>query len=296
MIVGNYEIEALIGRGGMAEVLRARIVEGPRAGTEVAVKRLIPALARDPAEVLRFAREASLAARLHHPALVEVLEVVLHQGEPLIVMEYLDGPDLRRLLARCNARGIRLPVDFALYAAHAVALGLEAAHGARGEDGAPLGLVHCDVSPSNIFVSRTGEVKLGDFGVARAPGDLRGRATFGKVRYLAPEQLRGEPVGPRTDVFGLGAVLYELLTGTHAFPENDPAEAAKHILSGARRPPSDHRPELSPEVDALVLRALADRDRYPHAGAFAEALAARYDPLVGNHLAIAAVVRGLLAG
>lgn len=294
VIVANYEIEACIGRGGMAEVHRARVLEGPRAGTPVAVKRLLPALARDPEQVRHFAREARLAAQLHHPAIVEVLEIVEHRGAPLIVMEYVDGSDLRRLLARLNERGILFPVDFALYAVQTVAEGLKAAHEARGEDGQVLGVIHCDVSPSNIFVSRAGEVKIGDFGVARATGDMR-RVAYGKVRYLSPEQLRNEPVTARTDVFGLGAVLYELLTGAKAFPEDDPDETVRHILSGRRHPPSSLRPEVSEEVDALVLRALADRGGYPHAGAFAAELGLHFDPGVGNRLAIAAVVRGLLA-
>lgn len=295
MRIAGYEIEALIGRGGMAEVYRGRLVGGPRAGSPVAVKRLLPALARDPAHVSLFEREARLAAILRHPGIVAVLEAGVDGGLPYIAMEYVDGRDLGRLLAACATRGIRLPLDFALHVAHAVAEALHHAHAARGEGGRPLGIVHCDVSPSNVFVSRAGEVKLGDFGVARAAGEGRGRAAFGKVRYLAPEQLRGEPVDARTDVFGLGAVLHELLTGSPAFPGSDPDAVARRILSGARRPPSADRPEVTLEHDAVVLRALslAPDQRQPDAGAMAEELASRYDPAVGNPLAIAALVRGL---
>jgi serine/threonine protein kinase len=295
MFIAGYEIEALIGRGGMAEVFRGRVVGGPRAGSPVAVKRLLPALARDPAHVALFEREARLAACLRHPAIVAVRETGVGAGIPYIVMEYVDGRDLGWLLAGCATRGFRLPLDFALYVAHAVAEALHHAHRARGEDGRPLGIVHCDVSPSNVFVSRAGEVKLGDFGVARAVGEGRGRAIFGKVRYLAPELLRGEPVGPRTDVFGLGAVLHELLTGAPAFPGSDPDEVARRILSGARRPPSADRPDVPPEVDAIVLRALSLETRHADAGALAADLAPRYDAAIGNPLAISALVRGLLA-
>jgi serine/threonine protein kinase len=210
-------------------------------------------------------------------------------------MEYVDGCDLGRALGVCAARNIRLPLDFALYVAHTVGEALRYAHAARGEDGRPLGIVHCDVSPSNVFLSRAGEVKLGDFGVARAAGEGRGQAVFGKVRYLAPEQLRGEPVGPRTDAFALGAVLHELLTGGPAFPGTDAGLVRQRILSGARRPPSADRPEVSPEVDAIVLRALSLDERYPDAGQLASDLAHRYDPATGNPLAIAALVRGLLS-
>jgi serine/threonine protein kinase len=279
----------------MAEVFLARVREGPRAGMPVAVKRLLPVLARDPEYVALFTAEARLAARLHHPAIVKVLEIGTHGGELCMVMEYVDGCDLARLLAACKAKEIQLPVDFALYVAHVVAQALHAAHGALGDDGRPLGLVHCDVSPSNVFVSRQGEVKLGDFGVARAVGESRSGA-FGKVRYLSPEQLRSRPVGPRTDVFGLGTVLFELLTGRSAFPNTNPDDIVQAILVGERRPPSAERPGIPPEVDALVLRALAasEEKRFPDAGALADDLATRYDPAIGNPLAIAALVRGVI--
>lgn len=294
-MLGDYQIEARIGRGGMAEVSLARVAEGPCAGRRVAVKRLLPGLARDPEHLQLFAAEIRLAERLRHPNVVEVLETgVDERGSPYMVMEYVDGCDLARLLAACSARGIQLPVDFALHVAHAFAGALHHAHTLRDEDGRPLGMVHCDVSPSNVFVSRLGEVKLGDFGVARALGEGRGLAALGKVRYLAPEQLRREPVSPRTDVHGAGAVLFELLTGKHAFPGADPDDVARQILSGARRPPSAERAGLAQEIDRLVLRALAPEDRHPDAAALAEDLAAHHDPSVGNPLALAAVVRGVL--
>ncbi|MFL5262166.1 MAG: serine/threonine-protein kinase [Anaeromyxobacteraceae bacterium] len=292
MQLAGYEVEALIGRGGMAEVFLARVVAGPRAGRPVALKRLLPCLSRDAEHVALFAAEARLAAQLRHPGIVEVLASGEEGGIPFIAMEYVDGKDLARVLAACAARGIRIPVPFALHLAREVAVALDEAHRARDGEGRRLGVVHCDVSPSNVFVSRAGEVKLGDFGVARAAG-ARARAAFGKVRYLAPEQLSGEPVGPRTDVFALGAVLHELLTGAPAFPGDDAADVARRIVAGPRRAPSTDRPEASPAVDAIVLHALDPKDRFDSAGALAEALAAEYDPLVGDALAVAALVRGL---
>jgi serine/threonine protein kinase len=279
----------------MAEVFLARVLEGPCAGQRVAVKRLLPGLASDPEHLQLFAAEIRLAERLRHPSVVEVLEAGGDErGVPYMVMEYVDGCDLARLLAACSARGIELPVDFALHIAHAMAEALHHAHTLRDEEGRPLGIVHCDVSPSNVFVSRLGEVKLGDFGVARALGEGRGLAALGKVRYLAPEQLRREPVSPRTDVHGVGAVLFELLTGRHAFPGTDPDDVARQILSGARRPPSTHRAGLAPEVDRVVLRALAPEGRHPDAAALAQDLAAHQDPTLGNPLALAAVVRAVI--
>ncbi|HTP24641.1 MAG TPA: serine/threonine-protein kinase [Anaeromyxobacteraceae bacterium] len=294
MRIGSYEVEALIGRGGMAEVFCARVVGGPRAGSPVALKRLLSSLADDEGHVALFAREACLAAQLHHPAIVEVFEAGVEGGKPFIAMEYIDGSDLRRLIGACRARAIQLPLDFALYVAHVLAQALDYAHRARGDDGKALGVVHCDVSPSNVFISRSGEVKLGDFGVARAAGDGKGRAVFGKVRYLAPEQLRGERIGPGADVFALGAVLHELLTGRPAFPDKRAEEVADRILSGVRRPPSMDRPEVPPQVDEVVVRSLALEHRYRDAAELARDLEARYDPTIGTPLAIAALARGVL--
>ncbi|HET9597877.1 MAG TPA: serine/threonine-protein kinase [Anaeromyxobacteraceae bacterium] len=294
MRIGGYDIQARIGRGGMAEVLLAREVGGPRAGAPVVVKRLLPALARDAECRALFGREAELARSLDHPGLVRALGAGAEEGIPYLVLEYVDGRDVSRLLAACAGRRIRLPVDFAAYVAHEVARALDHAHRLAGRDGRALGLVHCDVSPSNVFVSRAGAVKLGDFGVARLAGEAGRRPAFGKVRYLAPEQLAGGPVAPRTDVFGLGATLHELLTGAPAFPGDDPDAVARHILRGERRPPSRDRPEVPPALDEVVLRALAVEDRTPDAAALATALAGCYDARVGTPLAIAALVRGVL--
>jgi serine/threonine protein kinase len=294
--LAGYALEALVGRGGMAEVFRAVARHGPHAGRTVAVKRLLPELARDPEHVALLAEEAAVTQRLRHPAIVEVLETGVADGVPFLVMEYVDGRNLREVLAQCAARRILLPVDFGCYVGHVVAGALAHAHEGRDETGALLGVVHCDVSPSNVFVSRLGAVKLGDFGVARAVGAVgRPPGAFGKVQYLAPELIRGEPPTPRTDVFALGAVLFELLTNTRAFPGRDVNEVGQRILAGRLRAPSEVRPELPFELDALVLRCLAPdpRERWPSAADVARELAPLYDPAVGTDLAIAAVVRGL---
>jgi serine/threonine protein kinase len=277
----------------MAEVFRGRILSGPRAGWPVAIKMLLPEAARDPEQVRLFGREATITSRLHHLHIVEIYDTGMAEDGPFIAMEYVDGKNLRQVLSRCAARRIMLPIDFAAYLSHVLAQALDHAHRARDFRGQPLGIVHCDVSPQNVFISRRGEVKLGDFGVARAAGEGRGQAAFGKVRYLAPEQLRGEPVGPRTDVFALGAVLFELLTNEPAFPGDDPQDVARRILSGERRAPSSLRPEIPFELDELVLRALGPHDRIESAAEFAHLVDGRYDPRVGTDLAIAAVVRGL---
>lgn len=291
--VPGYRVEALLGRGGMAEVFRGRALAGPRAGWPVAIKMLLPGVARDPEQVRLFGREAAITSRLRHPHIVEIYDAGMAEDGPFIAMEYVDGKNLRQVISRCAARRIWLPLDFAAYLSHVLAQALEHAHRARDPRGQPLGLVHCDVSPQNVFISRRGEVKLGDFGVARAAGEGRGQAAFGKVRYLAPEQLLGGEVGPRTDVFALGAVLFELLTNQPAFPGDDPQDVGRRIVAGERRAPSSLRPEVPFELDELVLRALGPHDRIETAAEFARLVDGRYDPRVGTELAIAAVVRGL---
>lgn len=293
----GYELQALIGKGGMAEVYRAVAVSGTTRSQPVAVKRLRPELARDPDYVARFEREGAVTRRLRHPGIVEVIETGVAEGTPYLVTEYVDGRNLRQVLAQCAARGILLPVDFAVYVAHVVAEALAHAHEGVDDEGRPLGIVHCDVSPSNVFVSKLGEIKLGDFGVALTPEQVEAATggAFGKIHYLAPEQIRGERPTPRTDIFALGSVFFELLTNQRAFPGSDVNEVGQRILAGKLRAPSELRPDVVFELDAMVLRCLSPdpADRYPSAAAFAAEVATRYDPAIGTPLAIAAVVRGL---
>jgi len=296
--LSDYRLEAFIGKGGMAEVYLAVALEGPRAGQRFAVKRLRPDLAQDEGFLRLFHQEAEMTRRLRHPGIVEVVETGFAGGTPFIVMDYVDGKNLRQILAQCAEREILLPSDFGVYVAHQVSLALAHAHEGVDERGRRLGIVHCDVSPSNVFVSKLGEIKLGDFGVAlRAGAAGRGptAGAFGKIQYLAPEQIRGEVPTPRTDIFALGAVCFELLTNQPAFPGKDVNEVGQRILRGKLRAPSELRPELPFELDAMVLRCLSldPADRYPSAAAFAAEVATRYDPAVGTPLAIAAVVRGL---
>jgi len=293
--VAGYELVALAGRGGMAEVWRAVARSGPLAGREVALKRLRPELAADAELVELFEREAAVTRRLRHPAVVEVLDAGVDAGTPYLVMDYVDGRNLKDVLEQCARRRILLPLDFCAFLAHVVAQALGHAHAGVDQRGEPLGIVHCDVSPSNVFISRLGEIKLGDFGVALTQGFATGQTAgaFGKIHYLAPEQLRGDPVTPRTDLFALGCLLFELLTDEKAFPGTRINEVGQRILRGELRAPSEVRPEVPFELDELVLRALGPHDRLGSAGEFARLLEGRYDPTIGTDLAIAAVVRGL---
>jgi serine/threonine protein kinase len=291
---GDYEILSKLGKGGMAEVLRARAVAGPREGWPVAIKRLLPSLAADPHYVRLFSSEADLAKNLDHPNIVKVLETGVQDNVHYMVMELVDGRDLGQILRRCKERGIPLPIDFAVYLAKVLLESLAYAHAVTGSTGAPLGIVHCDVSPSNLFISRTGEIKLGDFGIARARTVAMDPELMGKPYYLSPEILQGE-VAVDADLWAATVVLYELLTLERPFIGTNPDEVFAAIRSRRYRPVRKLRPEVSPSLAVIIDKAFAvDRTkRFRSAASFAEALEPHYDEKIGTPLAIAAVVRGL---
>jgi serine/threonine-protein kinase len=251
-LLGKYRLESLLGTGGMAEVWKARL-EGP-AGFErfVVVKRVLPHLARDEQFVDMFLSEARLSARLLHPNIVQVYELGQLGGEYFMAMEYLDGEDL----AKIQRAGVRFPIGVAASIALNISRALAYAHGLTDTStGAPLHLVHRDVSPSNILVGRDGTVKLLDFGIAKAlavPSDRRTETGVqrGKLSYMSPEQLAGEAIDSRVDVYALGVVLHELLSGTRLFN-------ARGSERSEVAPPSSLNPEVPPALDGIVLGALA---------------------------------------
>ncbi|HET6921532.1 MAG TPA: serine/threonine-protein kinase [Anaeromyxobacteraceae bacterium] len=269
---GRYRLLERLAVGGMAEVFLAR--EG--SGGLVAVKRLLPTLAEEREFVDLFLEEARLGAALEHRGIVRVLEAGREETGWFMALEWVAGRDLAALQAQLAGRDERLAPALAAFVARQVCGALEHAHRRLGADGRPLGLVHQDVSPRNVLCSWEGAVKLADVGIARA-GGRSGPAPGlrGKPRYLSPEQARGGPVGPRSDVFSLAAVLHELLTGRR-FPAA--AEAA---------PPSRSNPAVPPGLDAAVLGALA-RDpeaRTPSAADLAGALEPFADPEGARSLA-----------
>ncbi len=218
--IGPYLLESRLASGGMAEVFVARRV-GPHGFTKrVALKRILPQYARDPDFVAMFIDEARLAAQLDHPNIVQIFDFGEQQGALFLAMELVAGSNVNRVLRAVSERGEGAPVDVALSVAWDTARALAYAHAVRGEDGGPLGLVHRDVSPANILLTRTGHVKLSDFGIARAAGaDPRtddGRLR-GKLGYMSPEQVMGQPLDGRSDVFTLVTVIAELLLGEPLF-------------------------------------------------------------------------------
>jgi serine/threonine-protein kinase len=213
--IPGYRVRASVGRGGMAEVWLADRQTPTGIDIPCVVKRILPAYADDPAFRERFLDEARIVASLRHSNLVAVTDAGYAGHTLFLAMEWIDGCDLSRLLLRVRQRGGEFPLRHALFVVREVAAGLHHAHTARGPLGEPLEVVHRDISPGNVLVSRQGAVKLADFGVARGGAARRPerRGTLaGKVQYFAPELFRGAGASPRTDVFAVGVVLYEALT------------------------------------------------------------------------------------
>ncbi|MQA86249.1 MAG: Stk1 family PASTA domain-containing Ser/Thr kinase [Streptosporangiales bacterium] len=251
LLGGRYELDGVVGRGGMAEVYRARDV---RLDRQVAVKTLRADLARDPVFQTRFRREAQSAASLNHPAVIAVYDTgedtVAGTPVPYIVMEYVEGQTLRDLLHDDR----RLLPERALEMVDGILRALDYSH--RG------GIVHRDIKPANVMLTRTGEVKVMDFGIARALTDASATMTqtaqvIGTAQYLSPEQARGERVDSRSDIYSTGCVLYELLTGQPPFTGDSPVAIAYQHVREDPVPPSQLDPEMPSYADAIVLKAMA---------------------------------------
>ena len=244
---GQYEILEKIASGGMAELYKAK-----RTGVEgfqkiVAIKKILPHLADDEEFVTMFADEAKLAAQLNHPNIIHIYDLgKIQAGGYFIAMEYVDGRDLRgRSSSRRHATlGVPLPVPLAVYIASKVASALDYAHRRRDAEGHELNIVHRDVSPQNILISYEGDIKLCDFGIAKAASKAsktQSGALKGKIQYMSPEQAWGKPIDRRSDLFSLGVVLHELLTGERLFRGRHRHHRAREgpQRRGHRRPSRD---------------------------------------------------------
>ncbi len=264
---GPYQLIARLGIGGMAEVFLARVGEGAGA-KHLAIKRLLPRYCHSPRLVQRLADEARVCVWLRHPNIVQVFDFGRIGDAYFMAMEYVDGCDLHALLSPAGKLAQPLPIDLSLELGVQIVDALRCAHTCTDREGKPLQIVHRDVSPHNVLISRDGHPKLADFGVARAALELRDKTlpgeVLGKASYMAPEQAAGRPCDLRVDLYATGATLYQMLTGAKPFPNrsNDPASWER-----LPPPPSSLRPGLPPLVDELVLRALAPRreDRYASA-------------------------------
>jgi hypothetical protein len=272
VILGKYEITRVLGKGGMGLVVAARHRELDRM---VALKFLLPAFAADAASCARFAREARTATRIHDEHVASVFDVGTVDGTPFLVMEYLEGEDLARVLRRRGPLPVAEAADWLLQACEAVA----AAHG--------LGIVHRDLKPANLFVTTrpdgTPLVKVLDFGISKSTvtsaddaSVTASAAVLGSPRYMSPEQLRSsKAVDARTDVWALGVILYEVLTGTTPFPGQSIAEVVTEQFRGTYARPSERRAEIPAALDQVVAEALAydAQARLASVDAFADRLA-----------------------
>jgi serine/threonine-protein kinase len=260
--VGRYEIGDAIASGGMGTVHLGRARGDGGFTRAVAIKCLHPEHARDPDFASMFLDEARLSSRIRHPNVVATLDVVAEGDELFLVMEYVAGETLARLI-RGPAGSRAIPLAIASSILVGTLAGLQAAHDARDPAGHSLDLVHRDVSPENIIVGIDGVPRLVDFGIAKAAGRLhatREGTVKGKLAYMAPEQIRLEKVTRLADVYAASVVLWEALTGRRLFVDEARSQLAVKILSAPVPPPSDHTPGISSELDALVLRGVA-RDR-----------------------------------
>ncbi|MCE9671150.1 serine/threonine protein kinase [Myxococcus stipitatus] len=279
MSFGRYELLAELGRGGMAETWRARLVGAAGVTKPVLIKKVLPEFANDDAFISMFIREARISTTLSHGNIAQVFDFGQVDGQYFLAMELVDGQPLHRILKRALRTGLQsLPAPVAVFIALEMCRGLHYAHQRTDEKGAPLGIVHRDISPDNVLISYEGQVKIVDFGIAKArmqrtfdtePGIVRG-----KYLYFSPEQARGKEVDARTDVWATGLVLYEMLCGQMPVAGGQ-ATVMMRMAHGEFPSPRDVSRGVPPELNAIVMKALAVDvgERYDSAHAFGDALA-----------------------
>ena len=278
-VVGRYALYDPLAAGGMATVHYGRLRGPVGFARTVAIKRLHPELARDPEFVSVFLDEARLAARIRHPNVVQTLDVVAEDGELFLIMEYVQGESLWRLLRSLAERKETIPHRMVAAIMSGALMGLHAAHEAKDEQGARLGLVHRDVSPQNILIGADGLARVLDFGVAKAAGRVhttREGRVKGKLAYMAPEQIQSGEVKREADIYSASVVLWEALTGKRLFHADSQTTVLARILAGIVTPPSKVLPGLPSGYDDVVARGLAKKpdDRYASAREMALALEA----------------------
>ena len=291
---GRYELMKKLAAGGMGQVYLAR-QKGPVGFQKLlVVKRLLPHLSEDDEFIQMFLDEARIAALLNHPNIAQIYDLGEVDGIYYIAMEYVHGEAIAEVHKRAMQRKGTMPVALKCRVISDAAAGLDAAHHARSPSGRKLGLIHRDVSPQNVLVGFNGSVKIIDFGVAKAAGKLS-QTTAGQIKgkhaYMSPEQAKGEPLDHRSDVFGLGTVFYELLTGTRLFKRESEMATLKAVVGAKIPPPSEVVPSIPKALDAVVIKALArNRDeRFATAGdmqlAIEDFLFKQQQPSTTAHLA-----------
>ncbi len=302
MQIGRYAIHGAIAAGGMASVHFGRLTGPGGFARTVAVKRMHPHLVKDREFAAMFVDEARLAARIRHPNVVATLDVLSISDELLIVMEYVHGESLAELWRVATSRKARIPPAVASAVIADVLAGLHAAHEVTDEQGRSLGVVHRDVSPANILVGADGIARLADFGVAKAAGRLqvtREGQVKGKIAYMAPEQVRGQPVGRAADIYGASVVLWELLTGRRLFEGQRDAQIIEKILYGTIDAPAAITSSVPESLNRVVLQGLAREPpaRFPTAHDMMQAVTSAVQPASASEVSdwIESLARDALA-
>ncbi len=286
---GRYQLLQKIGAGGMAEVYKARMRGEQGFEKIVAIKRIVPHMATNAEFVTMFVDEAKLAAQLNHNNITHIYDLGKVDAWHYIAMEYVEGKDLRTLLKLGKERGFPLAGELALFIAAKIANALDYVHRRPAPDGSELNLVHRDVSPQNILISDEGDIKLCDFGIAKAASKVSttmSGALKGKLQYMSPEQAWGKKLDRRSDIFSLGSVLYEMLTGAPLFEGDTDMSVLESVREGEVAPPTSRGVEVPKRVDQIVLKALAKnpQERYQNASEFEKDLHAMlytYQPSPG---------------
>lgn len=258
-LFGKYRLVERVAVGGMAEIFKASTHGAGGFERFVAIKRLHRHLSEDEELAQMLVDEAKISVRLQHANIAQIFDLGSIDGQYFIVMEYIDGSDLYGVLRRMREQGRTMPIALALYAVSKMLGGLDFAHNTLGSDGRPLDIVHRDISPQNIMINIQGEVKLVDFGIAKARMRLmetQAGIIKGKFYYMSPEQAHGHHLDRRTDIFATGMVLYELLTNRPAYEETNDLALLKRVRVCGFEPPSRWRPDLSPELEGIVTKAL----------------------------------------
>jgi serine/threonine-protein kinase len=267
---GRYTVVRKVANGGMAEIFLASQQGHEGFHKPVVLKRIHGTIYSDPQFRNMLIDEAHISMSLTHSNIVQVLDLGLAGGRYFLVLELIDGWDLGHILQRAKAAGTPLPLELGIFIATDVCRALAYAHGKRGADGKPLGIVHRDVSPNNVLISEHGEVKLTDFGIAKAMNKREHTGTGvvkGKVAFMSPEQALGKPIDGRSDVFSLGTLLYVLMVGVRPFEASTDLETLLRVQRAEFKPPARVRPDIEPEVARIILRAMRFEpdDRYQSA-------------------------------
>ncbi|NUO53383.1 MAG: serine/threonine protein kinase [Polyangiaceae bacterium] len=298
LVLGRYALEEPIASGGMATIYLGRQVGAVGFSRLVAIKRLHPHFASEPDFVAMFLDEARLAARVRHPNVVETLDVVREGTETFIVLELVDGESLAGLLNALREQGERMPVEVATSIVSGLCRGLHAAHEARAPDGAPLGIVHRDVSPHNVLVGADGVARVADFGVALANVRLsqtRAGQVKGKPAYMAPEQLSRDEVTRASDIYASGVVLWELLAGRRAYEVANEGALYARVIAGAIPNLCDVAPWVPPPLAEAVHRALRREPNERYGSALEMGAAIEAAVVVAPAATVGAVVERIAA-